>query len=94
VAEVKAYESYVGSKSNSELEKGRQIIDVEPNVTISTTKIHPGELDEPEEDECLFHSKVWVKGTPLHFIIDIGIKKNLISVEVVKNLSLPTMSHP
>jgi hypothetical protein len=37
---------------------------------------------------------MWVKGTLLHFIIDSGSQKNLISVEVVKRLALPTMPHP
>jgi hypothetical protein len=49
---------------------------------------------EPEEGERLFHSQMWVKGTPLHFIVDSGSQKNLISVEVVKQLALPTTSHP
>jgi hypothetical protein len=49
VAEVKAFESDVGSNSESELERGRQIIDAEPSATVSTTKLHPGEPDEPEE---------------------------------------------
>jgi hypothetical protein len=31
---------------------------------------------------------MWVKGTPLHFIVDSGSQKNLISVEVVKRLAL------
>jgi hypothetical protein len=35
-----------------------------------------------------------VKGTPLHFIIDSGSQKNLISVEVVKQLGLSTTPHP
>jgi hypothetical protein len=60
----------------------------------ATTKIHPGEPDEPEEGECLFHSQMWVKGTPLHFIIDSGSQKNLISAEVIKRLALPTTPHP
>jgi hypothetical protein len=94
VAEVKAFESDVGSDSELEPEKGRQIIDVEPSATIATTKIQPGEPDEPEEGECLFHSQMWVKGTPLHFIVDSGSQKNLISAEVIKRLALPTMSHP
>jgi hypothetical protein len=94
VAEVKASESDVGSDSESEPEKGRQIIDAEPSATIATTKIHPGEPDEPEEGERLFHSQMWVKGTPLHFIIDSGSQKNLISVEVIKRLALPTTSTP
>jgi hypothetical protein len=37
---------------------------------------------------------MWVKGTPLQFIIDSGIQKNLISAEVVKRLALPTTPHP
>jgi hypothetical protein len=94
VAEVKASESDVGSDSESEPEKGRQIIDMEPSATIATTKIHPGEPDEPEEGEHLFHSQMWVKGTLLHFIIDSGSQKNLISAEVIKHLALPTTPHP
>jgi hypothetical protein len=34
------------------------------------------------------------KGTPLHFIIDSGSQKNLISEEFVKQLALPTTPHP
>jgi hypothetical protein len=37
---------------------------------------------------------MWVKGTPLHFIVDSGSHKNLISAEVVKWLALPTTPHP
>jgi hypothetical protein len=70
MVEVKASESDVGSNSKSKPEKGRQIIDVEPSSIISTTKIQPGEPNELEEGEHLFHSWMWVKGTPLHFIVD------------------------
>jgi hypothetical protein len=94
VAEVKASESDAGSDSEPEPERGRWIIDVEPSATVSTTKLQPGEPDEPEEGEHLFHSQMWVKGTPLHFIIDSSSQKNLISVEVIKQLALPTMPHP
>jgi hypothetical protein len=73
VVEVKASESYVGSDSDSKLERGRCITDTEPSATFSTTKVHPDEPDEPKEGECLFHSQMWVKGTLLHFIIDRGI---------------------
>jgi hypothetical protein len=38
--------------------------------------------------EHLFHSQMWVKGSPLQFIVDSGSQKNLISVEVVKRLGL------
>jgi hypothetical protein len=87
VAEVKSSESDANSESESEPERGRQITDTEPSSTISTTKLQPGEPDEPEEGECLFHSQMSVKGTPLHFIIDRGSQKNLISAEVIKQLS-------
>jgi hypothetical protein len=70
VAEVKASESDADYDSEPEPERGRQSIDVEPSATVATTKLQPGEPDEPEEGECLFHSQMWVKGTPLHFIID------------------------
>jgi hypothetical protein len=94
VAEVKASESDADSDSKTEPERGRWIIDVEPSATVATFKIQPGEQDEPEEGERLFHSQMWVKGTQLHFIIDSGSQKNLISAEVVKWLALPTMPHP
>jgi hypothetical protein len=94
VAEVKSSESDAGSDSKSELEKGRQIIGVEPSATVATTKVHPGEPNEPKEGERLFHSKMWVKGTPLHFIVDSGSQKNIILEEVVKWLALPTTPHP
>ena len=36
---------------------------------------------------------MWVKGTPLHFVVDNGSQKNLISAEVVKILELSTTPH-
>ena len=80
--------------SESELERGRQIIDTEPDATISTTKLQPGEPDKPKEGENIFHSQMWVKSLPLHFIVDSGSQKNLISVEIIKCLALPTTPHP
>jgi hypothetical protein len=56
VAEVKASESDAGSEYESEPENRIWIIDVEPSVIVSTTKLHPGEPDEPEEGEWFFHS--------------------------------------
>jgi hypothetical protein len=72
VDEVKAFESDVDYDSKEEPERGIWIIDVEPSATVATTKLQPGEPDEPEEGEHLFHSEMWVKGTLLHFIIDSG----------------------
>jgi hypothetical protein len=37
---------------------------------------------------------MWVKGTPLHFIVDSGSQENLISTEVIKQLGLSTTPHP
>jgi hypothetical protein len=79
VAEVKYSESDANSDFEIEPERGRWIIDVEPSYTVSTTKLHPGEPDKPEEGERLFHSQMWVKGTLLHFIVDSDSQKNLIS---------------
>jgi hypothetical protein len=61
---------------------------------VSTTKLQPNEPNETKEGEHLFHSQMWVKGTPLHFIIDSSSQKNLILAEVVKWLDLPTTPHP
>jgi hypothetical protein len=36
---------------------------------------------------------MWVKGTPLHFIIDRGSQNNLISAEVIKRLALMITLH-
>jgi hypothetical protein len=94
VARVKASKSNAGSDFDSEPKMGRWIIDMEPSATISTTKVQTDEPDEPKEGERLFHSQMWVKGTPLHFIIDSGSQKNIISEEIIKRLSLATMLHP
>jgi hypothetical protein len=53
---VKASESDVDSDSKIEPERGRRIIDGEPSSTVATTKLQPGEPDEPEEGKHLFHS--------------------------------------
>jgi hypothetical protein len=58
------------------------------------TKLHPVEPDELEEGERLLHSHIWVKGTPLHFIVDSDSQNNLISVDVIKQLALLIMLHP
>jgi hypothetical protein len=72
MAEVEASESDADYDSEPKLERGRWIIDVESSATVATTKPQPGEPDKPEEGERLFHSQMWVKGTPLHFIVDSG----------------------
>jgi hypothetical protein len=61
---------------------------------VATTKVRPSEPEEPEEGECLFHSQMWVKGALIHFIVDNGSQKNLISAEVIKWLDLPMTPHP
>jgi hypothetical protein len=94
VAGVKSSKSYVGSNFDSELERGIWIIDVEPSATVATTKLQPGESNEPKEDKCLFHSQMWVKGTPLQFILERGSHKNIILEEVIKILALSTTIHP
>jgi hypothetical protein len=70
---MKSSELDAGYDSKSETKRGICIIDMEPSAHVATTKVHPGEPDEPEEGKRLFHSHMWVKGTPLHFIVDSGI---------------------
>ena len=36
---------------------------------------------------------MWAKGIPLHFVVENGIQKNLISAEVIKILDLSTTPH-
>jgi hypothetical protein len=95
---LKASESDACCDSESEPhkgnERGKNIIDAEPNAIVATMKIQKEEPKDPEEEERLFHSKMWVKGSLLQFIVDSGSQKNLISVEVVKRLGLPTTTHP
>jgi hypothetical protein len=98
VVELKASKSEEDSDSESNPEGGKWIIDVEPSATITTTKVQPSEPEEPEEGEHLFHSQMWVKGAPLHFIVDSDSQKNLISVEVIKQVgpvddTTPTTLH-
>jgi hypothetical protein len=60
------------SKPDKGNDRGNQIIDAEPNIIVATTKIQKEEPKDPEEVERLFHSKMWVKGSPLQFIVDSG----------------------
>jgi len=98
VAELKVSESDACSDFESEPDKGndkgKQIINAEPNTTIATMKIQKKEPKDPEEEKRLFHSQMWVKGSSLQFIVDSGSQNNLISVDVVKWLGLPTTAHP
>jgi hypothetical protein len=94
VVKVKDKESNPDSESDLENIENRKIIDVDPTAIVTTTTIQPEEPVDPEEGEHLFHSQMWVKGTPLHFIVDSGSQKNLISAEVVKQLGLSTTPHP
>jgi len=98
VAELKVSESDAcsdfDSKPDKGNEEGKQNIDAKPNTTVATTKIQKEEPKDPNEEDHLFHSQMWVKGSPPQFIIDNGSQKNLILVEVVKWLGLPTTTHP
>jgi uncharacterized protein YaaR (DUF327 family) len=93
VVEIKDKESNPDSEFDSENTGRRHIIDADPTAIVTTATIQPEEPTDPEEGEHLFHSQMWVKGTPLHFIVDSGSQKNLISIEVVKQLGLSTTPH-
>jgi hypothetical protein len=94
VAEIKDKEPKPDLESDYENTGKGHIIDGDPTTIFATITIQREEPTDPEEGEHLFHSQMWVKGTPLHFIVDSGSQKNLISVEVVKQLGLLTTPHP
>jgi hypothetical protein len=94
VAKLKDSDSETDSNSESNLEGGKWIIDVEPSTTVATTKFCPSESGEPKEGEHLFHLQMWVNGVSLHFIFDRGSQKNLISAEVIKRMDLLMTLHP
>jgi hypothetical protein len=78
VAEIKNKEPNTDSESDSENIGKRQIIDEDPISIVTTITIQPEEPTYPEEGERLFHSQMWVKRTPLHFIVYSGSHKNII----------------
>jgi hypothetical protein len=79
VDEIKEKESNLDSESDLENTGRRQIIDADPTIIVMTATIQPEEPTYIEEGEHLFHSQMWVKCNPLHFIVDSGSQKNLIS---------------
>jgi hypothetical protein len=81
VAEIKDKEPNPDSEFDYENAAKRQIIDADPTAIVATATIQLEEPTDPEEGEHIFHSQMWVKGTPLHFIVDSGSQKNLISAD-------------
>ena len=78
MVEIKDKEPNLDSESDYENNGKRQIIDADPTAIVAIVAIQPEEPIDPEEGEHLFHSQMWVKGTPLHFFVDRGSQKNLI----------------
>jgi hypothetical protein len=72
VVKIKDKEPNHDSESNSENTDRIHIIDVDPIAIVAATTIQLEEPTDPEVGEHFFHSQMWVKGTPLHFIIDSG----------------------
>jgi hypothetical protein len=98
VAEIKDKESNPDSESDYENTGKRQIIDADPTAIVATTTIQPEEPTDPEEGERLFHSQMWVKGTPLHFIVDRKPEEPHLSrgrqtVGIVDNTTPATIQH-
>jgi hypothetical protein len=73
VANIKETESNPDSNFDPNNNISRHIIDAKPIATVVTATIQLEEPEDPEDGEGLFHSQMWVKGTPLHFIVDRGI---------------------
>jgi hypothetical protein len=59
--------------------KGSRLLMQSPVPLLPPPRSRRIEPKDPEEGECLFHSQMWVKGSPLQFIVDSGSQKNLIS---------------
>jgi hypothetical protein len=93
VAKIKDKDPNPDSESDSENTGKGQIIDIDPTTIVATVAVQPEEPTDPEEVEHIFHSQMWVKGTRLHFIGNSRRNKNLISVEVIKQLGLSTTPH-
>jgi len=97
VVELKAYELDACSESDSEIDKGndkgKHIVDVKPCAIISTTNIQKHEPEYREDREWFMHSHMQVKGSLLQFIVDRRRQNNLILVEVMNKLGLPTTPH-
>ena len=53
-------------------EKWNQIIDADPSSIFAITKLQREDLEDPKEGERLFHSQMWVKGSPMQFLVDGG----------------------
>jgi hypothetical protein len=70
VVDIRDKEMNLDSESNSKNIYKRQIVDADPTVIVATAIIKQEEPTYPEEGEHLFNSNMWVKGTPLHFIVD------------------------
>jgi hypothetical protein len=94
LVELKEKELDPESYSYSDMEKGNHIINVESIATISTTNIQPDKSEEIEEGDHLFHSQMWVKGNPLHYIVENGSQNNMILTDVIKRLKLLRMKYP
>jgi hypothetical protein len=62
-----------------------------PSLPKNSSQEEPEDL---EEGERLFHSHMWVKGTPLHFIVDSGSQKNLISTSGHQEVEPNNDVHP
>jgi hypothetical protein len=93
VDEIKEKETNPDSKFDLENNGRRHIINAYPTSTVATAIIQPKEPTYPEEGEHIFHSNMWVKGTPLNFIVDRRSQKNLILEEVIKQFGFSTTPH-
>jgi hypothetical protein len=94
VGEIKDKEPNPDSESDYENTGKRKIINADPIAIVVTATIQLEEPTDPKEGEPLFHSHMWAKGIPLHFIGDSRSQKKLILAEVIKQFGLSTTPHP
>ena len=70
--------------------------DPDASTLLDSTSTTPTSLTivDEEEQECLFHTLIWVHKNPLHLIVDNGIHNKFVSEDLVKILGLVTTPHP
>ena len=94
--ECKARKTFLEKLLTSDL-FNRTLVEYDPDASTlldltSTTLTNSNIVDE-EEQEHLFHTRIWVQKNTLHLIVDNGSQKNFIFEDLVKKLGIFTTPH-
>ena len=94
--ECKAWKTFLEKLSTSDL-SDKTLVEFDPYASnlqdsTSTTPTASTIVSEEEQDN-LFHTRIWVQNNPLHLILENGIQKNFVLEDIVKKLGLVTTLH-